>query len=98
MKKLHVNVTEEDIRNGNPWMSQSCPIALAIKREHPRAVVHASGGSILLENHWYLPRFIRKRLPETIYRTPQVAREFIHNFDNDMGPVEPIEFEAQEWK
>jgi hypothetical protein len=98
MKRLHVKVTKEDIENGTPWMSMQCPIALAVKREYPKAKVLIAPGTIIFDNRWYIPNFIRKRLPEQLYKTPAVAREFIHNFDNNLGEVYPIEFEAQEWK
>jgi len=83
---MKITVTKEDILEGIPRKSSSCPIAIAMWRKfkvdyisvrYSRAYVAPSGASVPL-----------------CYKLPLSAREFIRNFDAGNN-VYPFEFEAR---
>ncbi len=78
-RKLNVNVTEHDIAAGIPEESNSCPIALAVYRQYPDAIVDVDGCNIVLNN--------------AVFPLPEPACEFIDNFDSEHA-VKPFSFEA----
>ncbi|HVT61862.1 MAG TPA: hypothetical protein VHD33_00030 [Legionellaceae bacterium] len=84
MKKYYIKVTQEDINNGVAGSAMSCPIARAITRrfglkENPKV------GS-LVATYWTKDNELRQ------FQLPYQAKEFIYNFDNQLG-VKPISFE-----
>ncbi len=79
-----VNVTQEDIdtaRRNQPFLiaSESCPIALAVKRVFNTRVIVGRQRVIFPREH-------------TSAGLPHSACEFIGRFDNNKDPVFPFEF------
>jgi hypothetical protein len=79
---ITVNVTEDDIRDGQAGVCRECPVALAIKRALPGTDVHVSYERVSLGG----PR------RQEILGTPDAVQEFIGRFDSAL-PVEPFEFD-----
>ena len=81
---MKIKVTEDHIRNGTRRNPISCPIACAVKEQHPIAV----------EQGWRICSSEIERLSHDIASIdlPQEAKEFIDDFDNER-PVQPFEFE-----
>jgi hypothetical protein len=66
--RIHVEVTADDIARGLPENSESCPIAVALRRA-------ADGVEVLVFNTFYSARGERRSLPEAV-------RLFVHRFDS----------------
>lgn len=79
---IKIEVTAEDIANGEPGESGSCPIALAFKRAIPGIVY------VEVEDDTYF------ETNESTFdlRLPGHASQFVRDFD-DGEPVKPISFE-----
>ena len=76
--KLKIKVTQEDINNGEPCETMSCPVALALSRQlnlfNP---VYVSYSYFSTDNKYvYLPRSVKR---------------FIHRFDSG-EEVKPFNF------
>ena len=82
---LKINVTQEDIDKGEAGISNSCPVALAIKRSYGELVRVTVGCT----------RIYISDIQKTKYKTCQTPLEvvnFMCDFDRQ-NPVEPFEFE-----
>lgn len=79
---VHVEVTREDIENGNYGCSR-CPVALAIRRAIPGSI------PLVTRTNFTLMGASGKK-----YQTPPGMRDFILEFDNQL-PVEPITFDLE---
>ena len=84
---LSVNVTDDDIFQGEPGECDTCPIALAIERAAEKISrrgdwVHAE---VFTEHAWL-------RIGPNRYRAslPQSVQDFIGRYDNAL-PAEPFE-------
>lgn len=87
--KIHFDVTEEDIKDGNPGDFNSCPIALSIARGidwgNPVARVYVDDSTIEFEiSGKRVTNGGRCILPEKI-------KNFVNDFD-DGKPVKPFGF------
>lgn len=78
---MKIEVTQADISNGMKCSENYCPIALAARRY-----------SWLLSTKPYVNNGYM-RLDNRCYNLPQVAKDFIINFDHNM-PVKPFSFEV----
>lgn len=76
--KQKISVTAEDIKNGTPECEASCPVALALARQFPDAVVCVDKFDISIDDQ--------------VVRTPADVSYFVTDFDS-AAPVEPFEFE-----
>lgn len=78
-KMLKVNVTKEDIGKGDPGLTATCPIALAIKKaiNNKNAQVHVESPSIQVGNLFYI--------------ATKKAEKFMNRFD-DGQKVKPTKF------
>lgn len=83
--KETVRVTAEHIERGVPQLPDACPIALAIRAQHPEASVEVYRTGALLDRGSVGPTLVSDM--------PPTARRFVDEFDNQDDPVEPIEFE-----
>lgn len=79
--KLHVEVTEDDIRQGERGVCSYCPIALAVKRCAATDDVTVPWPYCSVGDYeaWL----------------PPVARRFIADFDRGVSAVEPIAFDLE---
>ena len=71
---MKIQVTKEDIEKGEKGSCEWCPVALAIQRTYGKdkiVIVDHSHAEIWDKGTW-----------EEHYQLPQIARDFIHNFDN----------------
>jgi hypothetical protein len=94
MRKVHVRVTEEDIRQGARRSNTSCPVALAVKREFPK-------DSTIIVRSIVISVFTLSTSPaeplsleEWNARIPEIAQEFIGRFDSKQ-PTTPIAFDLE---
>lgn len=76
---MKINVTQKHIDDGKKRISDSCPIALAIKAATGRRAVLVSGNEA---------QFGGKKYP-----LPTKARNFIRRFDHGSGIRRPFAFE-----
>jgi hypothetical protein len=78
-KMLKVNVSKENIKKGDPGLTATCPIALAIKKviKNKKAVVHVDEPYIQVDNNFY--------------KLTKKAADFINKFD-DYKKVKPTKF------
>lgn len=83
--KLHVEVTQEDINNGERQDSENCPIACALKRLVQNPEVEKS-----IEFDFEEQRFISRGL------TLEISN-FIAHFD-DGNDVKPFSFELEAYE
>jgi hypothetical protein len=83
---MRVQVTQEDIEQGEQGSCKHCPIAIAVSRATgKKAYVGYDGISTgELPGPMFEPRWQ--------YETPKVARDFIVDFDYGL-PTHPFEFE-----
>jgi hypothetical protein len=79
MKKT-INVTQEDIDNGNNADACACPVALALRR------------SFKVDDIWVQPYEMSAN--GHVYMNPSKVRDFINNFDRGMK-VKPFKFELE---
>lgn len=88
---LTVEVTEEDIKNGDRWRAQSCPLALALYRQYPRDNNGARWlVGILDVLAWDREAFNRGQSSSRLVLS-KAATRFIKRFDNGK-PVKPATF------
>lgn len=87
MKTFSVNVTQEDIDNGEILTSRFCPVALALKRTF-KGKVEAFVG--VREATVIFRRFLIPDKKVTI-NFPSNVRTFIVDFDSEK-PVSPVSF------
>lgn len=87
MKKLLVQVSQEDILNGNPGSSCFCPIALAIKRALP-STCRATDVRVRAEAVY----FFLDGEAQAVSRLSHRAARFIRIFDLSNEPTEPFRF------
>ena len=94
-RKIKVKVTSDDIDNGKGGVPASCPIALAIERDHPDI------GDVYVDIDEIDYGILLTSVP-----TPEVASKFIEVFDawfeedneeklKDMVEPMPFEFELE---
>lgn len=91
MTYLTVNVTSDDIKNGARKDPRCCPIARAVNR-----TLDIEDGVEVYEFYIQTDDYMDTHIG-LLYSTflmPDVARQFIRDFDNSM-PVEPFEFTAR---
>lgn len=72
-----VEVTQDDIDNGQPRKGESCPVALAINRAIGQGYCIV-GQAILIFNDANGWTYANGRT----YAMPRIVRQFIHEFDN----------------
>ena len=76
---MKIQVTKEDIEKGEKGSCEWCPVALAIQRTYGKdklVTVDVDSMGIWLDNR------------EQHYQLPQIARDFIDDFDNDRKVAE----------
>ena len=83
MKTLVIEVTRDDIQQGEIESCENCPVARAVKRAIPDQV-HVE---VLPHEIWIA---YKKREPES-HRPKKEVMEFIKQFDAGL-PVEPFKF------
>jgi hypothetical protein len=90
MKKIYVNVTQKDITHGRKGDRQSCPIARAVRRHFDPTKIEVSISSLTIIV-WSVDGSY-----DIIWdvKTPDVAEEFIHNFDSGKL-VSPFKFTVE---
>ena len=78
---MKIQVTKEDIKKGEKGSCEWCPVALAIQRTYDlkngkdkMVIVEGSHAEIWDKN--------KRSSGEQHYQLPQIARDFIHDFDN----------------
>ena len=80
-----INVTQDDIDNGEPACNSACPIALAMQR------VFGKDAHVGTEHFWpWATEF--PDMPVT-GDLPDEAKDFVRDYDDGL-PVEPITFQA----
>jgi hypothetical protein len=79
--KVHIEVTEQDIKDGKPCTISSCPIARALRRTLPKSVAQVGGDGITMNGV-----FGRRSIT-----TPAKILAFVESFDNGY-PVKPFSF------
>ncbi len=72
MKTITVNVTSKDIKNGVKVDAKSCALALAFKREYPKAAHVVVGGMFAI---------IQFNGAAVSLELPEAAKNFIDAFD-----------------
>lgn len=80
-----VQVTADDIANGEAGNCARCPIAIAIGRAAPGRSPHVETDIVCIEDDHPVCAAL-----------PRAAQDFIGRFDNAL-PVEPVEFDL-EWE
>ena len=78
---MKIQVTKEDIEKGERGSCEWCPVALAIQRTYGKdklVTVDVDSMGIWQDNR------------EQHYQLPQIARDFIHDFDNDRKVAEGL--------
>lgn len=80
---MKVTVTEDDIKFGIPKCSESCPVAIAIKRLYPDRVVKVGITGIYL---------VKDGITH-VYKMPKEITVAITSYDYGK-PMTPVEFEA----
>ena len=76
MSLLKVRVTRDDIRKGEPWRCDACPVARAMRRHgYQKVFVDMS----MISTRW------------KTFRTPALVRRFMLQFDRHR-PVKPFSF------
>jgi hypothetical protein len=74
---MEITITQEDIENGQPHEPESCPLALALKRELINYRVRVQSDYI----HFW-PYYDQKiNFGQYIIHTPKLAQDFISYFD-----------------
>lgn len=100
--KLTINVTQEDIDNGECGNAGKCAIALAIRDIFPNALV---GAYVITFNIEDVEKFKKENKIERLLfklgceqglaiQTPNIAQSFIFDFDAKRR-VEPISFDIE---
>lgn len=84
MKTFTINVTQEDIDNGDPVDACGCPIALAANRAMNR-ITGTDGAELEVYNGTECVAWAE---------LPDVASKFVRDFDN-YRPVSPLTFQIQ---
>ncbi len=88
MKTLHIQVTEDDIKQGIKGKCDGCPIVLAINRQlmdNCFAYVNGSIGKIYVKSPFH---------QLCVFSIPIVAYQFIAAFDSDRN-VGPFSFDIE---
>ncbi len=85
-RKVTIEVTDDDISDGVPLLTHSCPIALAAKRINLAKVISVGGHFAYVRNGY-------SSYP-AIVTLPIEAIDFISAFDSNQ-PVEPFSFEIE---
>ena len=86
-KVTRIKVTKSDIQNGRPGYSDSCPIALAVKRKFPGSDVSVGYFDFDVQ-HGPADKEIHGRM------LPERAQRFVDEFDGN-SPVEPFQFDVK---
>ena len=90
--KYTINVTEEDIKDGEPGQCNTCAISQALKKTFKvdEAYTEVDGGDIILT--------VNEKKYEVDYKNKSDVLDFIHYFDQVDGwsKVKPITFEIIE--
>ena len=82
---MMVNVTQPDIDKGLKGMTACCPIALAVKRQHPCQKCFVYGFTLEI--------FYPDTGVSNFYKLPEEAGLFIANFDSG-SKVNPFHFKV----
>lgn len=88
---MKLDITQEHIDKGIRGSFESCPIALAAKKECPGKRIHINSATIRA----YDITDDNDRETGLIYWLPVAARDFIQAFDG-REPVKPFSFEITE--
>lgn len=83
MRRLTVTITEDDIGHGVPRAVQTCPLALAIKRETNADTVKVDNGEI---------NITRKDGSRETYAYTIRSRRWVRAFDNLTADPKPATF------
>jgi hypothetical protein len=82
VKKIRINVTQDDIDNGQSNDSKRCPITRAMRR----------AGFLRVDADTDLLWFHYKGIEHSVV-TPKAAKDFITHFDSIRGgPAKPVRF------
>lgn len=88
IRVVHVNVTQEDIEQGEACMCYTCPIALALQRTLGRRVAVDTTGWRYSDG----PTSNEQKQPTLWHGLPATVCAFIWDFDSH-GNVAPFEFD-----
>ena len=88
MKRLHVEVTAEDIANGTRKSACNCPVALATKRAARVPIVAVDLGGIYFADSLNELDILSQRAA----RQPDAVKDFIVRFDDGDTSVKPFAF------
>jgi hypothetical protein len=80
--KVTIDVTQEDINDGEPGTCWGCPIALAASRALPYAEDVSVGADMLTVGEYDAD-------------LPMLASDFVHRFDNGKPTGGPFAFEVE---
>lgn len=83
---IEVEVTERDIKLGEPGEPNTCAVARAVKRATGRRMVNVDG------------EFVRLIKDDYKYRLPESVQKFITNFDFNKNLVRPLKFKLPRYK
>ena len=86
---MKINVTEEDIKNGQPQNIQCCPIALALKRTFKTDMVEVKKND---ENNEVILQVDDNEYDKDYVSNHNDIFYFVDSYD-DGGQVEPFTFE-----
>ena len=86
---MKINVTEEDIKNGQPQNIQCCPIALALKRTFKTDMVEVKKND---ENNEVILQVDDNEYDKDYVSNHSDIFYFVDSYD-DNGQVEPFTFE-----
>lgn len=89
MAVITIQVTKEDIDEGQRGRCELCPVALALRRhvaDNVKVSVSSRAVSFTL-----LPRVGPSHIPNHVAFLPVEAYSFVHNFDSKW-PTKPFEF------
>ena len=75
---MKIQVTKEDIEKGERGSCEWCPVALAIQRTYD--LKNGKDKMVIVEGSY--AEIWDKNNGEQQYQLPQIARDFIHDFDN----------------
>ena len=98
MKKYKINVTVEDIQNGEPGNCKKCAVALAVKRVFPNKEVeiktHEKGDIDIWSDEGDVYIALDDKLYEFDFDLNKKLYTFIDRFDSEYG-VNPFEFDLE---
>ena len=78
---MKIQVTKEDIKKGEQGSCEWCPVALAIQRTYN--LKNGKDKTVTVDENGV---GIWQDSVEQHYQLPQIARDFIHSFDNTYSP------------